>query len=555
MTGGAGPGGTSGLERLELRVERLGLNFRFTFAFHAREVRFECDYGEGFERIFPETFSFHANVHDPAELFIQLEDLLHRPELISPAANLRDSQDLVVRLLSSVPRYLTAMSSRLSATLPEASRARFDQDLALFCQIGTRFLESRDLVQGRRARVAIYHMRKLTFRSLLNLVESRVNPDYLAQYVRGDVDPVVITDDPTESGFFLTLETGEPEAVNRMVVRMAERAFFLWLDGICLDEGNQAFEKEDSPFDSREAEVVEAICHRKGNQLERGRDLVPFLRRPSKDCRRMLKKLEGFFLRRYDIGYSSALINHNASLAAGFDDGDRILTWHTPLNHGLALLGLMSPFVAAAFFYQRMPHVFDLLCATEVALVNVAAIWFLVYRFCWKRDLSFFYAAVPRIGAGIIVGYLPVFLIDEVWDLASQPITVLGNVVLLLGLVTLLYIYVEVQRRLDDTRIAFARARAIFVLGVLQAFALGIVMTGLVGSFMVERNWEASVEVLSRGEFVEGLVPLVGQLPLVIGVAPLHAFPSAVLVMTFLSFFIGVFLQLMWEELPITEPL
>jgi len=26
-------------------------------------------------------------------------------------------------------------------------------------------------------------------------------------------------------------------------------------------------------------------------------------------------------------------------------------------------------------------------------------------------------------------------------------------------------------------------------------------------------------------------------------------------VMTFLSFFIGVFLQLMWEELPITEPL
>jgi len=66
MTHGAGPGETSGLERLELRVERLALNFRFTFAFHAREVRFECDYGEGFERIFPETFSFQANVHDPA---------------------------------------------------------------------------------------------------------------------------------------------------------------------------------------------------------------------------------------------------------------------------------------------------------------------------------------------------------------------------------------------------------------------------------------------------------------------------------------------------------
>ena len=39
----AGP--SAPLERLELRVERLRLTFRFTYAFHAREVRFECDRG------------------------------------------------------------------------------------------------------------------------------------------------------------------------------------------------------------------------------------------------------------------------------------------------------------------------------------------------------------------------------------------------------------------------------------------------------------------------------------------------------------------------------
>jgi hypothetical protein len=38
---------SSTLDRLELRVERLRLTFRFTYAFHAREVRFECDRGEG----------------------------------------------------------------------------------------------------------------------------------------------------------------------------------------------------------------------------------------------------------------------------------------------------------------------------------------------------------------------------------------------------------------------------------------------------------------------------------------------------------------------------
>ena len=115
---------------------------------------------------------------------------------------------------------------------------------------------------------------------------------------------------------------------------------------------------------------------------------------------------------------------------------------------------------------------------------------------------------------------------------------------------------IEVERRLGDTALAFARARAIFVLGSLEAFAVGMVITSLLGRIMVSRNWspegggELPVEVLRHG-----LEPLLGQLPHVIGVAPFYAFPSSVLMMTFLSFFIGIFLQLMWEELPITEPL
>ena len=48
---------------------------------------------------------------------------------------------------------------------------------------------------------------------------------------------------------------------------------------------------------------------------------------------------------------------------------------------------------------------------------------------------------------------------------------------------------------------------------------------------------------------------MIGQLPHIVGLDPIHVFPSALLLMTFLSFFIGIFLQLMWEDLPITEPL
>ncbi len=546
------------LPRLELRIERLQLTFRFTFAFHAREVRFEAATdGGSFERIFPETFSFHASRHDPTELFLQLDDLLTKTRMLGPRTSARDARDLMTRMLSSAPRYLDGLCEHLEASnrLRPDARLRFHQDVALLSQILLRFIETHDLGDGRQLRLATYSLRRRTYESLRILLIDRVDPDYLEAYVDGRVHPVDPSDDPSESGFFQVLETGEPEAVNRMIVRMAERAFYLWLEGVCLDEENQAFEKEDSPFADREAEVLAAIAVPGTNRIERSRDLMPFLCRADRNCQRILGKLERWFLRIYDIEHSSAIIQHAAVLAAGGGSTDRALTWHRPQILAGLLALMLSPFVAAAFAYERAPEFFDLLCSAEVFLIDAAAIWFLLYRFCWKRELSFFHASVPRIGAGIIVGYLPVFLIDEVWDLASRPNLALDAVVLMLGLVTLLYVYVEVARRITDTTIAFARARAIFLLGVVEAFVFGIVMTGLVGPFMVARNWspasgEVGVEVLR-----ETLAPMVGQLPYVVGIAPLYAFPSAMLLMTFLSFFIGVFLQLMWEELPLTEPL
>jgi len=536
-------------------MERLELSFRFTFAFHAREIRFEVDRGAGWQRVFPETFSFHSRDHDPAELYFQLGDLLNRPELLSANANRRDNQELVIRLLTQAPQYLEALLVDVGERLAEAPRLRLQQDLSLFCQIASRFLTTREFTEQRRVRVATLLMRKLIYRGLDQLVQGRVEPGYLDAYMRGEVDPVDPNDDPSEGGFFYTMESGDQSAVNRMVMRMAERAFYMWVDRACLDEDNQAFEKEDSPFDSRETEVLRAISTHPGLRIEKTRDLVPYLRRPSRDCRRILDKLERWFLRRYDIRHSSALIKHDSKLSQGEDPSNASLSWHTPRNHMLVLLTMVSPFVASIFLYERYPHVLDLVCSAEVGLVNLAAAWFLFYKFCWKRDLSFFHASVPRIGAGIIVGYLPVFLIDEVWDLASQPAAILGAVCTLLGLVTLLYIYVEVQHRIDDRNQAFERARAIFLFGVLQAFVIGVVMTNMVGRFMVLRNWSGESGSPSQTIADANSVPFVGELPLMIGVEPLIAFPSAVFVMTFLSFFIGVFLQLMWEDLPITEPL
>jgi hypothetical protein len=554
------------LERLVLRIERLKVTFRFTYAFHARDVRFECDRGDGFVRVFPETFSFNADRHDPAELYLQFDDLIRKPELISPAANRRDADLLASRLLIELPRYLERVLTRLEVEgrLAEERLARVYEDVALITQIFIRFSGSLDIGERYGTILASLLLRKLMWRTLFALLTRCVSPEYLEAYLAGNVDPVDPADDLSEAGFFYTLENGEAEAVNRCLVRLSERAFYRWLEDVCLDEKNDAFGIEDSPFEDRETEVLEAI--RSGGAgpadqtpISRGHELSPFLRRMGNlDNLRVLKKLEAWFLRQYDVYHAAMVIKHADNIARSRNDADSILSRHSTRNYLVALSVLVSPFVAAIFAYDRYPAVFNVIGSVEAAIAFTVVLWFMLYRFCWQRDLTSFHMLVPRIAAGIIVGYLPIFFVDEVWDLAQSSWMELTSISLLMGFLTLLYLYVEVARRLGSSPVAFARARQIFLLGVLQAFGVGLIMTGLVGRFMVERNWSNAPpggEATPVAVLGESLAPFVGELPRIIGVEPFYLFPSAIFMMTFLSFFIGTFLQLMWEDIPITEPL
>jgi hypothetical protein len=519
-------------------------------------VRFECDRGEGYERLFPETFSFHAGRRDPAELLLQLQDLANRPHLISPAARRRDADLLASRLVLGVPRYLERLQARLERDdrLEPRRLCAIYQDIALISQIFGRFA-GEPTETDRGLRTATLHLRKILYRALHKLMERRVAPAYLEGFVNGEVDPVDPADDLSETGFFITLEGDDQDAVNRCLVRLAERAFYRWLEDVCLDEGNDAFDSENSPFESREVEVFRAMsAHPEDppSDILRSRELTPFLRRPgNRDCLRLLGKLEAWFLRQYDVHHAAVVIQHGHDMAAGVCEPDRVLSRHRTRNYVVALGLLAAPFLGAALAYDRAPRLFDALCALELGIAVAAVLWFLAYSFLWKRDLTFFHASVPRIMAGIIVGYLPIFFIDEVWSLANRGWFTLGSIVVVLGSTTLLYLFIEVQRRLGNTAVAFARARQIFLLGVLQSAGIGLLFTGMIGRFMAARNWLPEESATAIHE----LPPFIGHLPAVIGIDPFLTFPSAIFVMTFMSFFIGTFLQLMWEDLPITEPL
>ncbi len=519
-------------------------------------MRFERESDGEFVSVFPETFSFHLDRHDPAELYLRLDDLWSNPARISPEANRRDAEEAMIHLLASLPQHISEILDRIEARGPSAPLERVCEDVAVFGQIACRFIADKGLDDHPRLRVPRFHLRKLVLRTLSVLLEERVQPQFMESYIAGDSALEHSSDDPNDIGFFYVLASGDPHRIDHRLVEATERAYFRWLEEICLDEENRAFETDLSPFDDREVEVMRAVAASGQGPVTRGADLSPFLRRPeNRDCRRLLKKLETWFLRQYDVRHAAAVLHHHDHLVAGRDDQDKVLSLHTTRTYLIALLLFALPFLGAILAYDRAPLWFDAAASVELVLVSTIAVWFLVYRFMWKKDLTFFHASVPRIGAGIIVGYLPVFLIDEVWDLAEQSPFYLASVAGLLGSTTLLYIYVEVQRRIGDPQESFARAGRIFLLGLVEAAGFGMVVTGLLGPLMAVRNWGPQVSDASMELLRASSPAFLGELPRIVGISPFLTFPTAVLLMSFLAFFIGTFLQLLWEDLPITEPL
>jgi hypothetical protein len=539
-------------------AERTGAQIRVTWAFHAREVRFERAGADGFEPLFPETFSFHLQRHDPLELQLQLEDLWSDPRRIGADVTRREAQGVMRRLLSAAPGYLESILDQLDreGRLSGDASVRVHADVVVFARALAHFVREKKIESHPELRYTRFYLRKLVWRAACALVRERVSQERLEQWLHADAAATRRASASfTERAFLEALAGGNDDEVAPLVLALAERAFHRWLEDTCLDVTNEAFESEDSPFASREQEVLAVASVDPQGRLRRLANLSPFLRRAnSRDCLRILRGLSVFFLRHYDVPRAAALIRQEENLLRGRTDRTGILSWHSTPAYLAAIALLLSPFIGAAFAYERAPVFFDGAASLLMAGVLGSVLWYLVVRFLWQKDLAFFHSAVPRIGAGIIVGYLPVFLIDEVWDLARRPWFPLGVTAALMGTTTLLYLYVEVKSRIRDPAQAFARARRLFLLGVLQAQALGLTITSLLGTFMVARTWGAE-GTISIAQLRETTPAFLGQLPRIMGFEPFYVYPTAVLLMTFMSLFIGTFLQLLWEDLPITEPL
>ena len=280
-------------------------------------MRFERDAGDGFERLFPETFSFHRERHDPTELSLQLDDLLRKPRLISPSAHQRDATELMGRLLAQAPRYIERVCTRLEtrADLDPAVRLRLHQDVALLCQLMLRFIDSHELPDMRSVRVASFLLRKQIYRSLRVLLAERVRPEYLLRCVAGEVSPSIRA----------TTRASRASSTpwRRAIRRRSIGSWCAWRSAPSTS-GSRASAStrrtRPSRRRTRPSRIARPRCSARSSTRARrassgAATWCPSCGATRTDCQRLLKKLEAWFLRQYDIHHSSAIIHHADTLA------------------------------------------------------------------------------------------------------------------------------------------------------------------------------------------------------------------------------------------------
>jgi len=176
--------------------------------------------------------------------------------------------------------------------------------------------------------------------------------------------------------------------------------------------------------------------------------------------------------------------------------------------------------------------------------VILAGIYLLAFFFffCvdlwWRREAYHFRRLlVPRLLGGIVVGYLPLLVTSDLWKFAFKAEWYVIFLIMIGAVIACwIYLFVEVSNIVLDKRLAFNRASLLLVLGLVESLVIGLVASDL----FAEKLLQNSVLVTSKLE-----------IPTILGTVYVDAvslyFPMAL--------FIGIFIQILWEDKPITEPL
>jgi hypothetical protein len=340
----------------------------------------------------------------------------------------------------------------------------------------------------------------------------------------------------------------------RAAVEEAEQSFQDWVVDLLLEEEIELVGELPNRFERREAAIQEA-AFRYLDRSETRRSLNLLLQSAgNKMAQGWLQQLERWWLSIYDVeSYSRAHVQRTSLESRPEGKVPRLGRLESVYRPTTAmfctvLLFMALPFALGSVFYDAYQGLFDAWITAMILLVYMVGAWFLVWRFVVKRDITFFHLAVPRLLASVVVGYVPLLAVEDSWHIAlKMDVARLALFCPMMLLLTFLYLVIETRHRLGDMRLAMNRAFNLLMLGLVEATAIGLVTCNLVADVMFERfEWDiASTSI--------GAMPT--SIGITVGGLGLTAYPVVLLVFTCGSLFVGIFLQLLWEEKQLTEPI
>jgi len=421
------------------------------------------------------------------------------------------------------------------------------RDLHYICDNALAFIDRVAVFQapGERVRHALLRARS---EIALWLLQNAVEPEALDQYRDG---------------------LSDTEGVRPPEIEMAESSFRAWAVEQLLDESIPVLGHPVDDLSIREREVLRAAFQAR-TAVGGRQDLTPVLTAQGNALSvPWLEALERWWLSVYDLASAARAHLQRNALERPREGYRSEKGWIERLYQPsaaffLAVLGFLClPFVLGLMFYDtRTRVIFDVGAAMLVSGIYGLTGWFLFWRLLARRSVTFFNLACPRLFASIIVGYVPILVVEETWGIAAtlHPAT-LAIICPALLTVTFLYLYMEAKRRLGRIDRAFQRAMMVLLMGLTESFAIGLAALNLVAPTMLE-TLGAVTRRTGRlpskiGLDTDALAEHMGWLGKGLEYLDLQlvVYPREQLLFACGALFVGVFLQLLWEDKQFTEPI
>jgi len=169
---------------------------------------------------------------------------------------------------------------------------------------------------------------------------------------------------------------------------------------------------------------------------------------------------------------------------------------------------------------------------TVLAVSYVLPLLAIVFLLLIKSFRLLFRCFMPRLMSAIIAGYMFLIFPNDVWKLAVKiSMTTNAMVISMLALIAAwLLLANEIRNRIQSRFLVLTRSLSVLLFGLAQSVLIGLVLCDLFGKY-------------TDNQFHHTLKGIFG-----------NVYPDYILFAAPLALFIGVFVQIIWDESAVSEP-